>query len=116
MKTKSYVLATSFLLCLFTSIETNAQNEQKTWKHFVIYADINQDTIFKYLFDELNIYDCVKSKIKYQLVVNMFKDEAIIVGKYDSKNVETDKEACRFDNSFIPMKGYGHNFEVVFTK
>ena len=69
--------------------------------HFRIYADIERYPFFKDILVEAMLDDLFTKK--YQLVVNTQPEETafIIIGRYNSPDVEWDRKAFRYDWLFL---------------
>ncbi len=81
-----------FIVLLFAA--TALYSQEITY--YRIYADVKNDVVFKMILDETNTIDVFTDK--YQIVVNTgTKYPFIVVGRYNSPDVEWDREAYRYD-------------------
>jgi len=69
--------------------------------HFRIYADIQKDAYFKEILKETYLDEVFTRK--FQIVVNIYPAEFafIVIGRYESPDVEWDREAYRYDWTFL---------------
>jgi hypothetical protein len=71
---------------------------QNDYSHFTVYAVVSENDLFKQILKELYVEDVFTDK--YQMVINLKTEYPekpyIVIGKYDSPNVEKDRKAYRF--------------------
>lgn len=72
--------------------------------HFRIYADIEKQPFFKEILAETRLDDVFLRK--FQMVVNVYPadDAFVVIGRFESPDVEWDREAYRYDWLFFSPK------------
>lgn len=78
---------------------TSAIYPQET-VYFRVYAEIKNEPVFTRMLQETKLEDVFPEK--FQLVVNTRTEEPfVVIGRYDSPDVEWDKNAYRYDWLFL---------------
>lgn len=87
------------VLLIFLLLGNLARAQEGT--HFRIYADIEKYPFFKDILVQAMLDDVFTDK--YQLVVNTQPEETafIVIGRYNSPDVERDRKAYRYDWLFL---------------
>lgn len=68
--------------------------------YFRVFAEVKNDAVFKRILQETNLVDVFPEK--FQMVLNAGgKEPFVVIGRYNSRDVEFDPEAFRYDWSFF---------------
>ena len=85
-------------LIVILFLATTAYSQDLTY--YKIYADVKEDVLFRKILEETNLQDIYT--IKYQIVVKVgVKEPFVVIGGFNSPDVEWDIEAFRYDWGFF---------------
>ena len=109
MKTVNFAL---LIVMLTLGSAATAQNTE----YFRVFAEVKSDPVFLKILEEARLDDVFKEK--YQMVVNTGgKEPFIVIGAYNSPDVELDWNAYRYDWLFFskPVTALALQFVSIFS-
>lgn len=85
---------------LFILMITAAAIYPQETVYFRVYAEVKNEPVFTRMLQETNLEDVFPEK--FQMVVNTSTEEPfVVIGRYDSPDIEWDKNAYRYDWLFF---------------
>ncbi|MEO8514435.1 MAG: hypothetical protein ABI543_12815 [Ignavibacteria bacterium] len=96
-----YLIILLFAVTALTSLVQPVKSQgSKEITYYRIYADVKSDPLFRDILKETRLDDVFMTK--FQMVVNTGgKDPFIVIGRYESVDVEWDPNAYRYDWLFL---------------
>jgi hypothetical protein len=88
-------------IIIFLFAVTVIYSQQK--EYFRVYAEVRSERVFSKILEETYLYDVFP--LKFQMVVNTGgREPFVVIGAYNSPDVELDPEAYRYDWTFFTAR------------